>query len=154
MKNKVKSIFILASLCLLASCNTQNQPADQLIVGKWKVYKQTITGLYYNEQGNPVQGTREMPCSESDYFMFQENGTIYYSTHPNAFAYSLQQQNDGTWLLTVENLFDMPKPDYPGIIGWSPITVHKISHDRMEWEYVRYGGDEGPDTYYQYLKRN
>ena len=147
-----KSFFILAALCLLVSCNTQNQPADQLIVGKWKVYKQTITGHYYNEQGNPVYGTREVPYSDSVYYIFQENGTMYYGAIMNEYVYTLQKQNDGTWLLTVQDMYDMPEPSVP-IDGRSPIIIHNIVKDRIEWEYVMYGGDEGPDTYYQYLKR-
>ena len=51
-----KAFFIIVAICLFASCDSQNQPADELIVGKWKVYKQTITGHFYNEQGDPVQG--------------------------------------------------------------------------------------------------
>ena len=142
-----KAFFIIVAICLFASCDSQNQPADELIVGKWKVYKQTITGHFFNEQGDPVRGTREFPCSDSDYYIFRENGTVLYSSFPNEYVYTLQKQNDGTWQLNVEGLFD----NHPS--GRSPIVIHKISKDRIEWEYVVYGGDEGPDTYYQYLKR-
>jgi hypothetical protein len=45
------------------------------------------------------------------------------------------------------------KPSDPAEGGFSTITIHQLTGNLMEWEYIAYGGDEGPITYYQYLRR-
>ena len=65
------------------------------------------------------------------------------------YNYSLVEQKDGTWLITIPEIYDK-QPNLDG--GLSPITIHKLSQTEMEWQFEAYGGDEGPVVYYQYLK--
>ena len=155
---KILLFAIIAAIC--AGCDNQPaQPADQLIIGSWQVYKQKVTGLYYNAAGEPVNGTRELPIFDDIIYTFLTDSTMLYTvngaTYTDVKRYTMTKQDNGTWLLVVKGLYETV-PSTGGASeasGRSPITIYKISKDKMEWEYVAYGGDEGPDTYYQYLKR-
>ena len=153
---KLLLFAIVASIC--AGCDNQPaQPADQLIIGSWQVYKQKVTGLYYNEAGEPVNGTRELPLIWDAVYTFRADSTMSYTengaTYLDVKHYTITKQDNGTWLLVVDGWYDKTPQQDEIISGRSPITIYKISKDMLEWEYIAYGGDEGPDTYYQYLKR-
>ena len=66
--------------------------------------------------------------------------------------YTLERTEDGTWLLTADGLFSSSDPVEEGIP--SPVTIYRLTEDEMEWMYAANGGDEGPNYYYQHLKRH
>ena len=157
-----RTFLLLMLITLVASCKPNvpelNEKSHELLNGTWQVTKETVT----NGDGFGGVFTREVNDDRTLVFSGNELGpaysgllgglcqpvspTRYYVPEP----YTLQQQDNGTWLLTVEEYYDKQR-NLVG--GCSPITIHKLTKNDMEWEYESYGGDEGPVVYYQYLKR-
>jgi len=165
MRTKKCLLWMVAAIVLTAcNANYPSQPADQLLPGRWQVNKQKVTGLYYNAQGEPVHGTRDLPLFDTIVYTFYDSTMNSTMIMPNGgcwailYPYSIQALENGQWLVTIPGLYDIvPGKVYDTMQNmWnrcSPIRIYKITATEMEWEYVAYGGDEGPDTYYQYLKR-
>lgn len=136
--------------------HTKQEIIDQL-VGNWLLYKEDITGIYWDEQGNPINGTRSHEFNKDDYgFTFTEGTVVqfcpnYCSSTP--FTYTLDDYGYKDWLLTIPGRFDTSQPSDPSISGFSPIIIHKLTYEEMELEYYVYGGDEGPYIHYQYLRK-
>ena len=155
MKSKLLFLVTMAAVLMTCDINNPQQSADQLIIGKWQVYKILATGNYWNDKGEPIDGTREIAVQDTIVFDFHDDNTMNYSVNGGSYwslkHYSLQKQNKGTWLLTIDGLFNITTPN-PAVGGFSPITIYKISDRKIEWEYTVFGGDEGPDVIYQYLK--
>ena len=128
-----------------------------MLYGEWQLTKETMT----NGDGFGGVETREDGGLWAIItYEFAINGVSrsvipYYSSvaesnfAPSSYEYTLQQQENGTWLLTIVGLFDKER-NIEG--GYSPITIHKLTKNNLEWEYEAYGGDEGPVVYYQYFK--
>lgn len=141
----------------LPSALTETEPKE-LLSGQWDVYKEDITGIFYDEQGIPRHETHTREIDEGDYRWVFNYDTMY-SPSISCFSapatYTLEALEKGKWLLTVEGRFDTPTPDVPAeSSGRSPIIIHQLHNNWMEWEYTIYGDDEGPYCYYQYLKRH
>ena len=153
---KARSFLLFPLVMLLIACN--DEPVDSpALNGTWQVYKECVSGIFWDETGKPYEGTRTEKIDNNVRWVF-ENGCMYQTgsnTRSIPKTYTLVKQADGTWLLTVEDYFDTSKPSDSSEEGSgpSPITIQKFSLNKMEWEYVSYGGDEGPYTYHQYLKR-
>lgn len=146
----VKTIVVMAVVAVFAGCKPnvpdQQEEAHQLLIGPWKVEKETVTN------GDGFDGVFTRQVNDDITYVFSETTMQLVSTTGYYLpkAYTLQQQKDGTWLLTVEGYHDKQQ-NLDG--GCSPITIHKITRSNMEWEYEIYGGDEGPVGYYQYLTK-
>lgn len=135
-------------------CEYNTEEEKKKLTGSWQVYKATYTGIMWDEEGAPYTGSRTYDVNTDRYWVF-DGKTAYEACNtckPSPKPYTMQQQFDGTWLLTIHGVYDMAKPSDPAASGNSPITIHKMTEAEIEWEYTRYGGDEGPDTYYQYLR--
>jgi len=145
-----RTLLLLMVITLMANCKpnvpAQEETARQLLIGEWKVEKETVT----NGDGFGGVFTRQvndnMTLSFTESFLQPVSPTGYYLPGP----YTLRQQDNCTWLLTVEGYYDRPR-NLDG--GRSPITIHKLTRTNMEWEFESYGGDEGPVGYYQGLKK-
>ena len=150
MKKTLNFIVLIMAALVLVSCESNvpelNDHNRQLLIGRWEVVKETVT----NGDGFGGVFTRQvndnMTLSFTESFLQPVSPTGYYLPGP----YTLRQQDNGTWLLTVEGYYDRPR-NLEG--GRSPITIHKLTRTNMEWEFESYGGDEGPVVYYQYLKK-
>lgn len=150
MKKYISLILLMIGVSVLVGCKpnvpAQEETARQLLIGEWKVEKETVT----NGDGFGGVFTRQvndnMTLSFTESFLQPVSPTGYYLPGP----YTLRQQDNGTWLLTVEGYYDRPR-NLDG--GRSPITIYKLTRTNMEWEFESYGGDEGPVVYYQYLKK-
>ena len=127
-----------------------------MLLDSWQVYKETVTA----PTGNGAETstfTRDVPNGVQ--YVFDGNGTMYEMridvasgwTHYSApQPYTLEQLTHDTWLLTITGMYDK-QPNLDG--GCSPIILHKVTFYELQWEYQSYGGDEGPVTFYQYLRR-
>lgn len=158
MKNK--AFYTLALLCalIMQSCNANmpdmNENNRKLLIGHWTVVKETMTNG--DGFGGVVTRTEGFHWGLDSYHFI--NDSLVYITNSGAkylmyvppYNYSLAEQKDGKWLLTVPELYDKPR-NLEG--GLSPITIHKLSNNAMEWQFEVYGGDEGPVVYYQYLQK-
>lgn len=141
------TILLLVVITMAASCKPNvpelNESNSKMLIGSWQVTKETVT----NGDGFGSVFTREV---KNMTLIFEETflvlPTFYYISKP----YTLQQQQGGTWLLTIEDYYDKQR-NLEG--GCSPITIYKLTKNNIEWEYESYGGDEGPVVYYQYLTR-
>ena len=158
MKTK---LFLFALLALLfVSCESKMPELNenrQMLYGEWQLTKETMT----NGDGFGGVVTREVDNLWSiiiyDFTLNNVSRTVIpnYSSDtagyfaPSSYDYKVQQQQNGTWLLTIVGLFDKPQ-NLEG--GYSSITIHKLTKNSLEWEYESYGGDEGPVGYYQYFK--
>ena len=150
MRKYISLILLMIGVSVLVGCKpnvpAQEETARQLLIGEWKVEKETVTngdgfGGVFTRQVND-----DMTLSFTESFMQPVSPTGYHLPGP----YTLRQQDNCTWLLTVEGYYDRPR-NLDG--GRSPITIHKLTRTNMEWEFESYGGDEGPVVYYQYLKK-
>ncbi len=119
------------------------------LTGSWEVYKEIVA----NGSGFGDISMRDVNSTSGWIFdtsgtmyQFMKDGTGYFPPH----VYSLQHGTYG-WFLTVEGLFDQPQ-NLGG--GNSPITIYRLTDKELEWQYESYGGDEGPVTYYQFLRRS
>ena len=133
------------------------QDAKNKLLGMWYLYnKEAVIGNYWNEQGEPVYGSREMEISGDFTYTFTDSmvlmvgPTSYSAPRP----YTIEYVGGGHWLLTVPGMYDTPQPSDPSVSGCSPITILQLSNQQIIWEYTVYGGDEGPETHHQYLLRN
>ena len=157
MKNKVIFFFALMGAIMLQSCNSNmpemNENNRKLLLGPWEVVKETMTNG--DGFGGVVTHTEDFHWGLDSYHFI--NDSLVYITNSHAqylvyippYNYSLTEQKDGTWLITVPEMYDKER-NLEG--GLSPITIHKLSKTEMEWQFEAYGGDEGPVVYYQYLK--
>ena len=157
-----RAFNILALLCaiILTGCNANppelNGNTRKLLLGNWQVVKETMTNG--DGFGGVVTRTEDFHWGLDSYeflndsqVIISNSQAIYLSLLPlPPYNYSLAEQKDGKWLLTVPGLYDTPR-NLEG--GLSPITIHKLSKNTMEWQFESYGGDEGPVVYYQYLKK-
>ena len=159
-KNLLVWTVLVTVLCTLVGCNPNmpelTESSRQKLIGKWEVEKETVTngdgfgGVFTREGENLLSHNTYEFTSEQLIFtnIPSLDGVASYATFRR--DYTLQQQADGTWLLTVVGLFDKAR-NLEG--GYSPITIHKLTKKSLEWECESYGGDEGPVVYYQYLRR-
>ena len=150
MRKYISLILLMIGMSVLVGCKpnvpAQEETARQLLIGQWKVEKETVAngdgfGGIFTRQVND-----DITLVFDEKFMQPVSPTGYYLPGP----YTLRQQDNGKWLLTVECYYDRPR-NLDG--GRSPITIHKLTKDYMEWEFESYGGDEGPVGYYQGLKK-
>jgi len=137
-------------------CEYSTQDEKKKIIGTWQVYKETLSGNDYNEHGEIDYLSRTRDVNDSPTYNFDDSTllivcpTCYYTPK----HYVLTPKGPTTWNLWVENMFTIQqKPSDPAEGGFSTITIHQLTGNLMEWEYIAYGGDEGPITYYQYLRR-
>ena len=154
-----RALNILALLCamVLTGCNANppelNDNTRKLLLGNWQVVKETMTNG--DGFGGVVTRTENFHWNLDSYH-FINDSLVYISSQESyleyipPYPYSLAEQKDGKWLLTVAVLYDK-QPNLDG--GLSPITIHKLTSNTMEWQFESYGGDEGPVVYYQYLKK-
>lgn len=155
-----RAFNILALLCtiILTGCNANppelNDNSRKLLVGNWMVVKETMTNG--DGFGGVVTRTENFHWNLDLYEFLNDsqviisNSQAIYLLPLPPYNYSLEEQKDGKWLLTVPELYDQPR-NLEG--GLSPITIHKLSKNVIEWQFESYGGDEGPVVYYQYLKK-
>ena len=155
-----RAFHILALLCamVLTGCNSNppelNDNTRKLLLGNWQVVKETMTNG--DGFGGVVTQTENFHWGLDSYdflndsLVFILNSGARYLVYVPPYPYSLAEQKDGKWLLTVPGLYDQPR-NLEG--GLSPITIHKLSKNTIEWQFESYGGDEGPVVYYQYLKK-
>ena len=137
-------------------CEYSTQDEKKKIIGTWQVYKETLSGNDYNEHGEIEYLSRTRDVNDSPTYNFDDSTllivctTCYYTPK----HYVLTPKGPTTWNLWVENMFTIQqKPSDPAEGVFSTITIHQLTGNLMEWEYIAYGGDEGPITYYQYLRR-
>lgn len=157
MKNKFFYIIALLGAIMLQSCNSNmpemNENNRKLLLGPWEVVKETMTNG--DGFGGVVTRTEDFHWGLDSYHFINDsqvyiwNSQAIYLEYIPPYNYSLAEQKDGTWLLTVPGLYDQPR-NLEG--GLSPITIYKLSKDAIEWQFESYGGDEGPVVYYQYLQ--
>ena len=157
MKNRVILFIALLGAILLQSCNSNmpemNENNRMLLLGPWEVVKETMTNG--DGFGGVVTRTEDFHWGLDSYH-FINDSLVYISSQESyleyipPYNYSLAEQKDGKWLLTVPEMYDQ-QPNMDG--GLSPITIYKLSKTEMEWQFEAYGGDEGPVVYYQYLKK-
>ena len=161
MKKTLNFIVLIMAALVLVSCESNapelNDHNRQLLIGRWEVVKETVTngdgfGGEFTREGKGLIGTTtyEFSATQLFYEAISTNKDYGEFHHVDTCDYSLQQNTDKTWLLTAHGRFDK-KPNLKR--GYSPITIRKITDNKIEWEYQSYGGDEGPVGYYQYLKR-
>jgi len=158
----MRKLFVLSLLALCFVGCESNMPvldddSRQMLLGKWQLTKETVTngdgfGGVSTREGNTLWTTVVYEFSDSlvEVYYHEEGISSTLDFAYRSYAYSVQQQEDGTWLLTIDGLNDRPQ-NLDG--GRSPVTIHKLTRNSIEWEYKAYGGDEGPVGYYQYLKR-
>ena len=135
---------------------------QEQLLGMWQVYKQDVTDVYWDEEGVPSRETRtfnidtEETCARIWHIEAKhiyEAGPCIDIRYPLP-TYTLTELEDGMWRLTIPELYDLFVNDTTEApSGTTPIIIHKLDENNMEWEYSIYGGDEGPTTYYQYLWR-
>ena len=158
MKNKVIFFFALMGAIMLQSCNANmpemNENNRKLLIGHWTVVKETMTNG--DGFGGVVTHTEDFHWGLDSYHFINDsmvyisNSQARYHVYSPPYNYSLAEQKDGKWLLTVPGLYDQPRNLEEGL---SPITIYKLSKDAIEWQFEAYGGDEGPVVYYQYLQK-
>ena len=124
------------------------------LLGKWFLIKETMTngdgfGGVAVSEGEELYKLEEYRFDEEKMYYDCVYSYSYYHT-TDTFDYSLQTQTEGKWLLTANGRFDQ-EPNSTG--GFSPITIHKLTTNYLEWEFESYGGDEGPVNYYQCLEK-
>ena len=157
MKNRVILFIALLGAIMLQSCNSNmpemNENNRKLLLGPWEVVKETMTNG--DGFGGVVTHTEDFHWGLDSYHFINDtqvyiwNSNVRYFAELTPYDYTLVEQKDGTWLLTVPGVYDQPR-NLDG--GLSPITIHKLSKTEMEWQFESYGGDEGPVVYYQYLQ--
>ena len=143
-------------------CEYNSPEFHEQLLGKWQVYKQDVTDVYWDEEGVPSRETRtfyidtEETCARIwhiEAMHIYEAGPCIDIRYPLP-TYALTELEDGMWRLTIPELYDLFVNDTTEApSGTTPIIIHKLDENNMEWEYSIYGGDEGPTTYYQYLWR-
>ena len=133
-----------------------NDNSRKMLIGRWEVVKETMTngdgfGSVVTREGKDLPGktTWEFTDKLVSYDVTSNNQDNENAHQSGTYSYSLQQQTDKTWLLRINKIVTIELVTG----GYSPITIHKLTDNKMEWEYESYGGDEGPVGYYQYLKR-
>ena len=157
MKIRVILFIALLGAIMLQSCNSNmpemNENNRKLLLGPWEVVKETMTNG--DGFGGVVTHTEDFHWGLDSYHFINDsmvyisNSQAIYLEYIPPYNYSLAEQKDGKWLLTVPGLYDQPR-NLEG--GLSPITIYKLSKDAIEWQFEAYGGDEGPVVYYQYLQ--
>ena len=148
--------FALLSVIVLQGCTNvpeMNENNRKLLLGPWQVVKETMTNG--DGFGGVVTRTENFHWGLDSYH-FINDSLVYISSQESyleyipPYNYSLAEQKDGKWLITIPEIYDKER-NLEG--GLSPITIHKLSKYTMEWQFEAYGGDEGPVVYYQYLKK-
>ena len=153
-----KLFFVLLGAIVLQSCDSDKPDVGIYKmcppIGPWEVVKERMTNG--DGFGGVVTRTENFHWSIDSYYFDSVNSQVYiwnsqacYLAVLEPFPYTVEEQNDGTLLLTIPGMYDQ-QPNLDG--GLSPITIHKQSQYSMEWEFESYGGDEGPVVYYQYLQ--
>ena len=142
---------------MLQSCNSNmpemNENNRKLLLEPWEVVKETMTNG--DGFGGVVTRTENFHWNIDSYHFINDtqvyiwNSNVRYFADLPLYSYTLTEQKDGTWLITVPGRYDKER-NLDG--GLSPITIHKLSKTEMEWQFESYGGDEGPVVYYQYLQ--
>ena len=126
------------------------------LTGEWEVYKETVS-TPTGDAGTRWFSTHDV--NNTNYII--ENNSIYkvvldqasgYAHYSDIVPYSIDKKENGTWLLTAEGMFSSSDPVGEGIP--TPVTIYKLTENEIEWMYAANGGDEGPNFYYQYLRRN
>ena len=154
MKAKLFLFAAFVALVLTACDNYRTCVSPQkVLIGYWQVVKETMTNG--DGFGGVVTHTEDFHWGVDSYHFYEKsvliwNSHAYYFAELTPFPYSLTEQKDGTWLITVPEMYDK-QPNLEG--GLSPITIHKLTSNTMEWQFEAYGGDEGPVVFYQYLKK-
>ena len=156
---KTKHVLFTLFTFVLVSCEMPelNEASRQNLYGTWQLTKETMTngdgfGGVVTREGDNLREKISYEFAIKDVsrtVIPNYSSEAASSFASNSYEYNLQQQKDGTWLLTIVGLFDKER-NLEG--GRSPITIHKLTKNSLEWEYEAYGGDEGPVGYYQYFK--
>ena len=125
------------------------------LTGEWKVYKETVS-TPTGDAGTRWFSTHDV--NNTNYII--ENNSIYkvvldqasgYAHYSDIVPYSIERKEDGTWLLTAEGLFSSANPVEEGVP--TPLIIYQLTENEIEWVFAANGGDEGPNYYYQYLRR-
>ena len=125
------------------------------LTGEWEVYKETVS-TPTGDAGTRWFSTHDV--NNTNYII--EDSTIYkiildqvsgYAHYSDIVPYSIERKEDGTWLLTAEGLFSSANPVEEGVP--TPLIIYQLTENEIEWMYAANGGDEGPNYYYQYLRR-
>ena len=125
------------------------------LTGEWEVYKETVS-TPTGDADTRWFSTHDV--NNTNYII--ENNSIYkvvldqasgYAHYSDIVPYSIDKKENGTWLLTAEGMFSSSDPVGEGIP--TPVTIYKLTENEIEWMYAANGGDEGPNYYYQYLRR-
>ena len=125
------------------------------LTGEWEVYKETVS----TPTGDGA--TRWFSTQNVNFTNYIiEDSTIYkiildqvsgYAHYSDIVPYSIERKEDGTWLLTAEGLFSSANPVEEGVP--TPLIIYQLTENEIEWVFAANGGDEGPNYYYQYLRR-
>lgn len=153
---KIRVFFMIIALAcagIFQGCNSNIDNNRKLLIGHWTVVKETMTNG--DGFGGVVTRTEDFHWGLDSYHFINDSlvyisGQAIYLEYIPPYNYSLAEQKDGKWLLTVPGVYDQPR-NLEG--GLSPITIYKLSKDAIEWQFEAYGGDEGPVVYYQYLQK-
>lgn len=130
---------------------------NQKLLGTWQIYKETLSGNEYNGQGELEYRTITQDVNDNYTYNFYDTKLLI--SCPTCFFfpkhYILTRLDDQMkWNLWVEDIFTLQnEPDSTYKYGQSTITIHELSENLIEWEYIAYDENKGPTTYYQYLKR-
>ena len=125
------------------------------LTGEWEVYKETVS-TPTGDAGTRWFSTHDV--NNTNYII--ENNSIYkvvldqasgYAHYSDIVPYSIDKKENGTWLLTAEGMFSSSDPVGEGIP--TPVTIYKLTENEIEWVFAANGGDEGPNYYYQHLRR-
>ena len=145
---KFSLLMCLVSAMVLTGCKNNQVGDEALLMGKWKIVKVRITG----NQGAGIE-TSSAVLDDNQTWEFTEKNAIYRAQdstntpYERNWLYKLNRQKNNTLLIEFNGLATGEE------IGKQPISIHKLTATEIEWEHVYYGGDEGPLTIYEYLKR-
>ncbi len=136
--------------------NYSAEKEKEKLIGTWQIYKETLSGNEYNEQGELEYRTITQDVNDNYTYNFDDSTLLLVC--PTCFNfpkhYILTKLDLTKWNLWVEDIFTIQnEPNSTYKYGQSTITIHQLSGNLMEWEFISYDENKGPTTYYQYLKR-
>ena len=134
-------------------CDVNSFDFQKLFMGDWNLVQETTFGPHYDANGNIVNDTtkhvlNDSLCYEIMYVLATEviwGGPCADPIYPSP-TYTFQEQEDGTWLVTL--LYqDQTQKKY---------TIRTLTEYALVWETKEYhfGEDKEPTTYRQYFRRD
>ena len=126
------------------------------LLGTWQVYKEELTGNDYNEQGELVELTRTKDDIDDLFWVIKDS--VMYLSCPTCYSapmhYTVEYARSPYFRIIIPDRFDTIDISTPAVKdNGSPIEGRFMSETEIEWGYSLYGGDEGPITYHQYLRK-